>query len=293
MVSNTPPHLSWGLHLWDKSEEVFGHTSLDIATLTSCYAKFYKELGEIERDYARGVRKLCNKFAPKQDVGCSIGRESDRDKCFKLFLKEFGYKAGQHEILSELYSKSIPEDLKIKVKEANKEIERLRKELKRSQEVTEHVQKSHEKYNIKHQKCYQEAIFAERSWHKAESDTSMSRREVEKLRAVAVEKQKQCDESKKVLERHSIKLEDVSNNHLHRSLPSILDNLQSLSIETGNSLVSTMERGVTAELEAERVVSSCSREMSNIVSQVMYRVKGEHIFAGDVGLRVCIFYPIL
>ena len=262
----TPPQIqSWGTHLWDKVEEVFVHTSQDNVVLTNCYAKFYKELGEVERDYAKGVRKLCNKYAPKQETG---GNESNRDKCFRLFLAEMGYKAGQHEILSELYSKSIPDDLKTKVKEVNKEIERLRKELKRSQEVTEHVQKSQEKYNIKYQKCYQDAVFAERSWQKSETDTSMSRRDVEKLRNVAVEKQKQCDESRRVMENHGAKLQGVSNNHLHTTLPTILDSLQSINIDTGKYICSSLTRGASAEIEAEKVIATCSREMIQIIDQV-------------------------
>mgnify|MGYP001302438360 FL=1 len=119
-----PPGLSWGLHLWDRTEEVFAYTVGDVASLTATYAKFYRELAEVEKDYAKGVRKLCNKFAPKQEAG---GQESERDRGWRLLLTELGYKAGQHELLSELYSKSVIEDLKTKVKDSNKEIEKLRK----------------------------------------------------------------------------------------------------------------------------------------------------------------------
>ena len=274
MGANTHQQSSWGIHLWDRTEEVFGHTSLEIATLTSCYSKFYKELGEIERDYAKGVRKLCNKFGPKQDVG---GQESHKDRGFRLFLTELGYKAGQHEILAELYTKSVTEDLKLKVKDANKEIEKLRKELKRSQEVTEHVQKSHEKYNIKYQKSFQDCLIAERSLQKAENDCSLSRKDVEKLRHYAVEKQKQSDENKKVLDRHLTKLQEVTNNHLHRALPSVLDNLQSLSIHTANHLCQVMKRGVTAEIESEKVIASCNIEMGDIIDKIQPHVDSEKV----------------
>ena len=102
--------------------------------------------------------------------------------------------------MAELYSKSLPEELKNKVKDQTKNIEKLRKELKRSQEATEQVQKSHEKYKTKFQKSYQDAVNAERCWQKAESDCSFSRKEVEKYRTVSVEKQKQCEENRRVLE---------------------------------------------------------------------------------------------
>ena len=276
---------SWGHHLWDRSEEVFSVSCHQIASLGNSYSKFYKELGELERDYAKGVRKLCNKYAPKQEVGSSassggsggLQSESSRDKGFRLFLAELGFKAGQHEVLAELYSKSVTEDLKTKVKEANKEVEKLRKELKRSQEVTEHVQKSHEKYNVKYQKCYQDSVFAERSWQRAESDTSLSRREVEKLRSYALEKQRQCDESKRVLDRHNLNLQEVTSSHLHRTLPSVLDNLQSLSVHTSIFLNTTMLRGVRAEVEAAKVISSCNGEMERIIGEIQPHVDSERV----------------
>lgn len=274
---------SWGLHLWDKSEEVFAHTCHQVSGLTSNYAKLFKEFGELERDYARGVRKLCNKYAPKQEVSSSsngssnLVLESDRDKALRLILTELGFKAGQHEVLAELYTKSLTEDLKIKVKEANKEVEKLRKELKRSQEVTDHVQKGHEKYNVKYQKCLQEALMADKCWQNAQADRSLSRRDVERLRSVAVEKQKQCDESQRILERHSANLQEVTNSHLHRTLPNILDSLQSLSVHTGNHLSATMLRAVRAEMEATKVISSCNDEMERIIGNIQPHVDTERL----------------
>ena len=242
---------------------MFAYTVGDVASLTATYAKFYRELAEVEKDYAKGVRKLCNKFAPKQEAG---GQESERDRGWRLLLTELGYKAGQHELLSELYSKSVIEDLKTKVKDSNKEIEKLRKELKRSQEVTEHVQKSHEKYNVKHQKCFQDAVMTERALQRAENDTTLSRREVEKLRSQAAEKQRQSEESSKVLERQSTHLQEVTTAHLHGALPAVLDSLQGLSVSTSQSLMRVMEAGVRSEAEADRVVSACTQEMAAIVA---------------------------
>ena len=103
---------------------------------------------------------------------------------------------------------------------------KLRKELKRSQETTEQVQKSHEKYKTKYQKSYQDAVNAERCWQKAESDCSFSRKEVEKYRTVSVEKQKQCEENRRILEHQRENLQQASSDHLHRALPSVLDSLQ-------------------------------------------------------------------
>ena len=214
---------TWGHHLWDKTEQAFSQAGHNVGLLSGNYTKFYRELGEVEKDYAKSLRKLCNKFWTKQEAG---NQELSREKGFRLFLTEIGYKAGQHELLAELYTKSLPEDLKNKVKEETKNIDNLRKELKRSQEAVEQVQKSHEKYKTKHQKNYQEAVNAERVWQRAEGDCSLSRKEVEKYRTFSVEKQKQCDESGRVLDKQREQLQQASGHHLQETLPAVLDSLQ-------------------------------------------------------------------
>ena len=216
---------TWGRHLWDRTEEVFSQAGHQVGLLSGQYTKFYRELGEIEKDYAKSMRKLCNKFVTKQEPGT---QELSREKGFRMFLEEIGYKAGQHELLAELYCKSVPDDLKNKVKEETKNIDKLRKELKRSQEAIELVQKSHEKYKSKYQKNHQEALSAGRCWQKAEGDCSLSRKEVEKYRTFSVEKQKQCDESRRVLDQQREQLEQASSHHLQQTLPSVLDSLQQM-----------------------------------------------------------------
>ena len=38
-----PGPASWGTHLWDRAEEVFSHTLVEVGGLATTYAKFYKE----------------------------------------------------------------------------------------------------------------------------------------------------------------------------------------------------------------------------------------------------------
>ena len=38
-----PAPASWGTHLWDRAEEVFSHTLVEVGGLATTYAKFYKE----------------------------------------------------------------------------------------------------------------------------------------------------------------------------------------------------------------------------------------------------------
>ena len=56
-------------------------------------------------------------------------------------LTEVGYQAGQHEQLSELYTKTIPHDLKTKAKQDAKLTEKYRQEIKNMQQSVEQAQK--------------------------------------------------------------------------------------------------------------------------------------------------------
>ena len=53
---------------------------------------------------------------------------------FRLLLTEPGYQAGQHEQLAEIYTKTIPQDLKTKAKEDSKLAEKYKKEIKHLQQ---------------------------------------------------------------------------------------------------------------------------------------------------------------
>ena len=57
--------MSWGIELWDCVEEVFSQVTSDSDTVCNVYGKFIKERGEVEREYARSLRKLCAKYAPR------------------------------------------------------------------------------------------------------------------------------------------------------------------------------------------------------------------------------------
>ena len=74
---------------------------------------------------------------------------------FRLLLTELGYQANQHEQMSELYTKTIPQDLKTKAKEDTKVAEKCRKEIKHLQQSVDQAQKSLEKSSLKYKRSYQ------------------------------------------------------------------------------------------------------------------------------------------
>ena len=60
--------MSWGSELWDKYDDLYRHTYVGIELLESSVASFVKERGKIEGEYASKLRKLVEKYTPKDSV---------------------------------------------------------------------------------------------------------------------------------------------------------------------------------------------------------------------------------
>ena len=58
---------SWGTELWDRYSCVLTHVSRGGEELASVLAKFVKERGEVEKEYAKNIRKLVTKYTHKME----------------------------------------------------------------------------------------------------------------------------------------------------------------------------------------------------------------------------------
>jgi len=247
-------------------DSVLGLVSGDTEALCGVYGKFMRERGELEKEYAKGLRKLCCKYTMKPD---KKGKdETTKDKAFRLILTELGYQAGQHEQLSELYMKIIPQDLKTKGKEDTKNTEKHKKDIKSLQQSVDQAQKSLEKSSNKYRKSQHERAVAEEALQKAESDRSFSRREVEKFRSIASEKERTCEESKVLHVRQAAAVRDKQEEYLQRLLPAELDKLQVMCEGNSKFLQEVWRRYVKAEQDAGTVIQACHREMEKIVMEI-------------------------
>ncbi len=63
--------MSWGTELWDKYEDLCGHTTAGVDFLEKSVADYIKERGKVEKEYAKSLRALVKKFAPKSDKHAS------------------------------------------------------------------------------------------------------------------------------------------------------------------------------------------------------------------------------
>ena len=62
--------------------EVMSHVSKGGEDLTSVYSKFIKDRAEIEREYAKNLRKLVSKYNDKTDTGRK-SKETSQAKGFR------------------------------------------------------------------------------------------------------------------------------------------------------------------------------------------------------------------
>ena len=72
------------MELWDCVEEVFGQVIGDTEEVCGVYGKFIKERGELEKEYAKSLRKLCEKYSIKGERrGKGKQAEFSKDTAFR------------------------------------------------------------------------------------------------------------------------------------------------------------------------------------------------------------------
>jgi hypothetical protein len=59
---------SWGTELWDKYPDLTSHIQNGIDFLENSVASFIRERGKIEAEYAKSLRTLVKRYAPREVV---------------------------------------------------------------------------------------------------------------------------------------------------------------------------------------------------------------------------------
>ena len=75
--------VSWGPELWDRYSCVLSHVTSGADELSAVLAKFVKERGEVEKEYAKNIKKLVTKYASKIENK----RENEVETSYKKSLK--------------------------------------------------------------------------------------------------------------------------------------------------------------------------------------------------------------
>ena len=71
----------WGSELWDRAELVVSRTLQQTEELGAGLPRFLKDRGEVEREYAKALRKLVAKYSGRE--GKREGEETSQSQGFR------------------------------------------------------------------------------------------------------------------------------------------------------------------------------------------------------------------
>lgn len=154
----------WGAELWDCVGPVLAELAAQSDLLAGRCARLVRERGELERDYARGLRKLAGRLPePEQEEG-------GLSRAFRRSCEELGYQAGQHEILAETFLKTFPQEIKQEVKGYTKRLDKVRKEAKNLQSRLDKSYRALEKQKARYCRQREECRALQDSLSQAKQD---------------------------------------------------------------------------------------------------------------------------
>jgi len=258
----------WGVELWDGVGSVVGEVTSQAGQMGQVYTKFIKERGEVEREYARSLRKLVGKYSDKDEKKNLEEEESSQTRGFRLILLEVGYQAGQHELLSDMFMKTFPQEIKLQVKDTYKKIENHRKDIKVLQNKLDkayrNLEKSKEKY-VRHHTDWQ---LSKEALKNAEAEGTTSKNEMEMMNQIAATKRQQVEDYKGEYAQQLVKTNKSQSEYFNSDLPAVLDSLQILSQNNCQFVKRIFSNCVGAEKEAAFIISKCHEEIENVIEDI-------------------------
>jgi len=257
----------WGSDLWDRGEVVITRTLAEADELGTALPRYLKERGEVEREYAKALRKLVAKYQVKE--GKREGStETTQSQGFKSVLRELGFQAGQHEVLADSLSTTLPAKVKARAKELMKEAERCRKEAKVLAAGQEAEGRAVERAGGKYFRAQGEWETSEANVRRAEEEGQVSRNEEEKLRGLSRGKQVQAEEYKARYAQQVVRANQRREAFYTSTLPAVLDSLHAINIERATSWQQTLLEALAAERAVVPILAKCREDMETALVAV-------------------------
>jgi len=257
----------WGSDLWDRGEVVITRTLAEADELGTALPRYLKDRGDVEREYAKALRKLVAKYQVKE--GKREGStETTQSQGFKSVLRELGFQAGQHEVLADSLSTTLPAKVKARAKELMKEAERCRKEAKVLAAGQEAEGRAVERAGGKYCRAQGDWETTVANLRRAEEEGQVSRNEEEKLRGVARGKQVQAEEYKARYAQQVVRANQRREVFYTSTLPAVLDSLHAINIERATSWQQTLLEALAAERAVVPILAKCREDMETALVAV-------------------------
>jgi len=257
----------WGSDLWDRYDGVVAHVNRGTEELGGGYAKYVRERGEVEREYARALRKLVARHSPK-DAKKEKVQETSQVSGFRALLAEVGCQAGQHEVLADTLAKELPLEMAARSKEAARLTKESVREARRLGEEVEKAYRSLDKSKRGYQRAFQEWETAQTAYRRAEADGTVSRNEIGKLRIAADSRQRTSDEQKMQYASQLARTNKHQADYFSNQLPGVLDTLHRIEIERSNYLKQVLGRCIAAEQAIAPIIARCHKESNEIIERI-------------------------
>ena len=113
-----------------------------------------------------------------------------------MILTELGYQAGQHEVLADVFMKDIPQEIKLQMKNSQRQVENHRKDIKLFQTRLDKAYKDLEKSKRKYVKHHKEWEFSKEALNQAKYQSTPTKQELDKLQQICLNKEQQVDDYK-------------------------------------------------------------------------------------------------
>jgi len=259
--------MSWGDELWDKYDNVVVHVGQSTRELDTWYGSFFKERSKIENEYARSLRKLIKTYMPKEKKKNQDDDSTLKAK-FRLILQELGYQAGQHELLADTYGKECSRAIEERLKDVKNEMKKLKKE---ADVIEKNLNQSYKLLDNKKQnylKAHQELEVTINNFKKTEFDGTISRQDVDKMRAMSNKKTRESDDSKAQYAHQLIETNKIQYKYYYKLLPNLLNNLQSLDVGNCEFFKKTFNKCIEKEKDVNPIVTKCLEEMDNLIRDI-------------------------
>jgi len=259
--------MSWGVELWDRYDSVVSQVSHSNKELDTWYGSFFKERSKIENEYARSLRKLIKTYMPK-DKKKHNEDESTQTNGFRLILQELGYQAGQHELLADSYGKDCSKAIDERLKEVKNNMKNSKKEAETIEKNLGHSYKSLDNRKQKYQKAHMELEITMNTFKKTESDGTISRHEVDKMRTMTNKKTRESDDAKAQYAHQLIKTNESQQEYFYQLLPAVLNSLQSLAVGNCEFFKNLIQKCIKQEKDVAPIVAKCHEEMENLIGNI-------------------------
>jgi len=263
----------WGSELWDRYDGVLAHVSRGTEELGGQYAKYVRERGEVEREYARALRKLvtrhqaCIQPRPKENKKEKLV-ETTQVSGFRHLLQEVGCQANQHEMLADTLAKELPSEMCVRSKESARLTKDTAREARRLGEEMEKAYRSLDKSKRGYQRAFQEWEAAQAAYKRAETDGTVSRNEIGKLRIASDSRQRTVDEQKMQYASQLARTNKHQEDYFSQQLPGVLDSLHRIEMDRGQHLNQVLSRCVSAEQAIVPIITRCLQESCSIIERI-------------------------